>query len=72
MVAKGVTVVVAPVAPFDHTTEPEQPAAVNTTLCPAQTVGAPALMVGEVVGFTVTVTGADVALVQAPTLQIAV
>ena len=64
----GLTVLVNPVVPSFHVTEPEQFETVNVVLLPAHIVGL--LTVG--VGFGVTVTLLVAVPVHVPTLQVAV
>jgi hypothetical protein len=66
------TVILLPVMPLDHTTVPLQPVAVSVTLLPAHTEGALADTTGVLGSITVTVLLFDGALVQSPTLQMAV
>ena len=72
VVADGVGVMVAPVAPVFQTTSPEQPWAVSVTASPGQTVVDEHTIVGAVTLVMVTVTALDTGLVQAPVLHTAV
>lgn len=58
VVAAGLTVMLAPTEPFDHSTEPAQPVAVKVALSPEQISALFVAMVG-VVGPGVTVTVAE-------------
>ena len=69
----GANVMLEPVEPFDQTTVPVHPFAVNLTDCPAQTVLLSAVIVGCVVGVpTVTVITFDLLLTQFNLVQVAV
>jgi hypothetical protein len=73
VVTVGLTVIEAPVWPFDHVTVPVQPDAVNTVDCPTHILELFAIIVGGVPTVMIfTVTGAEAGLEHAPTLQVAV
>lgn len=68
----GLTVIEAPVAPFDQVTVPAQPVAVSVALPPKQMVSELHVTTGGVTVITVMVFAADGALTQSPTLHVAV
>ena len=70
--AIGITVIEAPVAPFDHTTVPVHPDAVSITDSPEQITCLLALITGAVGVATFTVTKLELPLKQTPFLQVAV
>jgi hypothetical protein len=72
VVASGLTVITAVVAPFDHNIEPAHPEAVNVADSPLQIVVEEASTVGAATFVTVTVTELEAPLVQSPFLQTAV
>ena len=71
--AVGLTVMVEPVAPVDHTiVPPSHPVALKVALEPTQMVSVAQLTTGGVTEITTTVLAFDAPLTHSPTLQIAV